>query len=142
MIAHRDDPDVVGFRAFFRRQINRHAADLFHFVADPFEVRDRFTDREHQPQITGRRLSAQQYSGAFLVDLNLECVYLVIVRSDVFGEFRITVTQCVQRFGQVIFDQSAHGQNIGAQVVQLLVELAGDMRWNVSQRHGDVALEA
>ena len=95
------------------------------FVADALQIGDRFDNRNHQAQIGGRRRAGRKQAAAFLVDGHFILVNFHIPLGHFQAELTVTRQDGVYRLGQLLLDQSAHVADLGAQIFQFRVELAG-----------------
>ena len=119
--------DVAARRLAFLAQLDGAAGDLGGLVADPLEVDHRLRDADDQAQVGGRRLTPGEDTHALLVDVALHLVDLVVDLADLLGEAGVGVDQRVDRVVDLLFHQPAHGQEVAAHILQLGVELLGDV---------------
>jgi hypothetical protein len=74
------------------------------------------------------------FSAAFLVDRHFHAVDLVVLGGHRLGERGVAVHQRPDGLADLLFHQSAHLQHARADILELGVVLAGDMR--VDRFHG------
>ena len=135
-MAHRQHAQIIGADAAAAAQVEHQTRDLLGLVADTFQIGDGLADRQHQAQIGGGRLAAQQNLGAVLVDLDFERVDLEVVDRDIFGFVEVTAREAFEHLVDVLFDQAAHRQDLRTNILQLLIELVGNVMGQTRHCHG------
>ncbi|MNR11070.1 hypothetical protein D3C85_1273520 [compost metagenome] len=121
------DLDVAARRLAILAQLDGALGDLGGLVADALEVDHRLGDADDQAQVGGRRLAAGEDAHALLVDVALHLVDLRVDLAHLLGQAGVGVDQRVDRVGDLLLHQAAHGQQVAADLLQLGVELGGDV---------------
>ena len=121
-----------------RDQVDREASELLGLVADALEIGDDLDDGDDEAKVGGGRLAPGEHLGAVLVDLDLERVDLVIVLRDDGPEIGIGLEQRRQPAADLLLDEPAHLQHLVADLLELEVELVGDVLIEVKLVHGRV----
>src|SRR5690606_15818518 len=101
--------------------------DLRRLVADALKVDHRLGDADDQTQVGGRRLTPGKDAQAFLVDVALHLVDLVIDLAYLPGQTGVSLDKRGHRVVDLLLDQPAHGQQVAAHLLQLGVELLRDV---------------
>ncbi|MNY27052.1 hypothetical protein D3C86_1609390 [compost metagenome] len=121
------DLDVAARRLAILAQLDGALGDLGGLVADALEVDHRLGDADDQAQVGSRRLTAGEDAHAFLVDVALHLVDLVVDLAHLLSQTGVGVDQRGHRVIDLLLDQPAHGQQMAAHLLQLGVELLGDV---------------
>jgi hypothetical protein len=116
-------------------------ADLLAFIANAFQIGDGFDGRNDHAQVPGRGRARGQDAAALLVDRDLHAVDLVIILGHGASEHAVAVDQCGQAAAQLLLDESAHGQHLGAYAFEFLVETLGSVVREIGGFH-DASLTA
>src|SRR3569623_567684 len=89
----------------------------------------------HRAEVAGSRLAARQHVGAFFVDGDFERIDLVVIGNHHFAEAAVAADHGAERIIELLFDDAAHRQHFVADVLQLVVELLGDVMTDVDSVH-------
>ncbi|MNV40751.1 hypothetical protein D3C71_1323670 [compost metagenome] len=110
-----------------REFLQRSAANLVRHVADAFQLGNGFDDRHHQTQVAGGRLAFGDDPHAGFVNRHFHHIDLGVAFDHAFGQFTVLIVHRGDSVGQLLFHQPAHGQYLGADMLQFCVELAGNV---------------
>ncbi len=110
-----------------RELLQRGAADFVRHVADALQLGNGFDDRHHQAQIAGGRLALGDDAHAGFVDRHFHHVDLGVAFDNSLGQLAILIVHRGDGVGQLLLHQPAHGQHLGADMLKLCVELAGNV---------------
>ncbi len=118
---------IAPWRLAFFTQLDGPAGDLGRFVTNALQVDHRLGDTDDQAQVGGRRLPTGEDTQAFLVDIALHLVDLLVNLAHLLGQARIGFDQRGDRVVDLFFNQPAHGQQVAAHLFQLGIELLGNV---------------
>src|SRR3569623_1403294 len=104
-------------------------------VAHALEIGDGLDDGDDQAEVAGGRLAARQHVGAFFVDSDFERIDLVVIGDNHFAEAAVAADHSAERVIELLFNDAAHRQHFVADVLQLVVELLGDVMTDVDPVH-------
>ncbi|MNZ96123.1 hypothetical protein D3C78_1153040 [compost metagenome] len=121
------DFDVAARRLTFFAQLNGAAGDLGRFVTDTLQVDHRLGNADDQTQVGSGRLTTGENAHAFLVDVALHLVDLLVDFAHLLGQARVGLDQRGDRVIDLFLDQAAHRQEVTADLLEFGVELLGDM---------------
>ena len=121
------DPRVAHPPRGSPREADRGASDLLRLVAHALEVGDRLDDRDDEPEIARRGLPERDDPRALLVDLDLEAIDLVVVPDHPLADLAVEFREGGECAGDLLLDEPAHREHRRADVLELLVVLAGDV---------------
>ena len=102
-------------------------ADALAFVANALQIGDGLDRRHHHAQVAGRGGAGGENAAALLVDGDFHAVDLVILAGHRLPERTVAVDQRGQRLAELLLDEPAHRQHLGADTLQVFVEAAGGM---------------
>ncbi len=119
--------DIATRRLTVLCQIAGALGDLRGFVADAFQIDNDLADADHQAQIAGRRLTPRQDAQTFLVDVQLHLVDGVILLAHLLRQLGIALDQGNDGVIDLFLDQTAHLQQLGANFLEFVVELLGNV---------------
>jgi hypothetical protein len=101
--------------------------DFLGLVARPFKVGDDLGNAEHQAQVGSCRLAPGDQVRAVVIDSLLDVVDHAVGLDDLLDAAYLTGTVGSNGGGYLGFDQAAHLQHGGTQVVEVALKLAGKM---------------
>ena len=119
--------DVATRRLTLFAQVDGALGNLGRLVTDALEVDHRLGDADDQAQVGGRRLATGEDAHAFLVDVALHLVDLVVDLAHLLGQAGVGLDQRGDGVVDLLFHQAAHGQQVAAHFFQFGVELLGDV---------------
>ena len=105
----------------------RGAADFIRDVADTFQLGDGFDNRHHQAQVAGGWLTLGDDAYTGFIDRDFHHIDLLIAVDNALRQLAVLVMHRGDRIRKLLFHQPTHGHDLGADVLQFGVELAGNM---------------
>ena len=127
LLADVADLDVAAGGLAVLGQLDGATGDLGSLVADALQVDHRLGDADDQAQVGGRGLTASEDAQAFLVDAALHDVDLVVDGAHLARQPGIGIDHRAHGVADLLFHQTAHGQQVAADLFQFDVVLLGDV---------------
>src|SRR3569623_125259 len=112
--------------------MGNHVRRMLH---NALEIGDGLDDGDDQAEVAGGRLAERQHVGAFFVDSDIERIDLVVIGEHHFAVSAGAADHGAERVIELLFDDAAHRQHFIADVLQLVVELLGDVMTDVDSVH-------
>ncbi len=109
------------------QNLTGRSGDLLGFVADPLQVGNRLANRHDQAQIDRRGLATGHEIGAGHVDGHLHLVHTLVLFHDGLDDLAVAVGQYAESIAHLFLHHAAHACQVGANGVELDVELRGKM---------------
>jgi hypothetical protein len=102
-----------------------HARNLFRFVANAFQISDRFNDCHDHSQITGCRLPPRNDLAADFVYGHFHCIDAMIIGDDIFNQAFVARDKRFNGFFDLTFHEPAHVQHACTNRLEVSVKLFG-----------------
>ena len=105
----------------FSNKVTGHFGNAFGLITNALEISNGLDDCHDQTQVTGGRLTPGKNQITLFIERNLHGIDLEVISHHLFGETGIPGFQCRHGVGQLLLDEPAHGKNLVADILKLLV---------------------